>query len=114
MSRFPLVLLLAVVWGASPSAVHAQPPASAIGPPGAEPAPPVPAVKAGMPVSDSSGARVGVVETVAETSSGGLDVVAKIDGKLVGLSSSTLQLRSGRVISSQTKHEMLASAGATP
>jgi hypothetical protein len=64
-----------------------------------------------MVVSDRTGARVGVVKTVAETP-GGLNVVVEIEGKLVGVLPSTLQLRGESVVSSQTRDEILASAGA--
>jgi hypothetical protein len=52
-----------------------------------------------------------VVKTVAETTAG-LNVVIEIDGKLVGVSPSTLQLRGNAVVSRQTKAEILATAGA--
>jgi hypothetical protein len=105
-----LMMATALFAGAAGAQPAARP--TAIGPPGSDAAPPAPAVKPGMPVIDRSGAQVGVVQTVAEARQGGLSVVAKIDGKLIGLDASTLQLRDEGVISSQTKPEMLAAAGA--
>jgi hypothetical protein len=64
-----------------------------------------------MVVSDRTGARVGTVQTVTETP-GGLNVVIAIEGKLVGVLPSTLQLRGESVVSSQTREEILAMAGA--
>lgn len=114
MPKIALVWIVSGLCAASSSTVLAQPAPTALGPPGSHAAPPAPAIKPGMPVSDRSGAQVGLVETVAETPRGGLNVVVKIDGKLVGLAAATLALHESRVVSSQTKREMLASAGAPP
>ena len=73
--------------------------------------PPVPAFKAGAVVSDSTGATVGTVASVVEGESG-LMVVVKIDGKLVSVPQDTLTLVGDRAVSSRTKTQMLAEAGA--
>jgi hypothetical protein len=70
-----------------------------------------PAVKAGMAVVDRTGVQVGAIESVAESPQGPI-VVAKIDGKLVGLRPATLRLDGERAVSSQSKAEMVAAAGA--
>jgi len=84
---------------------------TAVGPPGATAKPPAPAFKPGMAVSDRAGARLGEIKTVTETPDG-LNVVIEIEGKLVGVAPSTLELRGGRAVSSQTRQEILAQAGA--
>jgi len=90
----------------------AQPaPPTPTGPVGAAAKPPAPAFKPGMVVLDRTGDRIGVVKTIAETP-GGLNVVVEIEGKLVGVLASTLQLRGDLVASSQTREEILAMAGA--
>ena len=97
--------------------IHAQPAGSEptpIGPPGSRTAPAAPDIKPGAPVRDRSGALVGRVQSIAETSSGAMNVIVEIDGKLVGLEASTLQLRGGSAMSTQSKSEMLARAGAHP
>jgi hypothetical protein len=75
--------------------------------------PAAPAFKAGMAVVDRSGARIGVIQAVTETP-GGLNVVVEIDGKLVGVPPARLELRGDTAVSSQTKAQILASAGAPP
>ena len=75
--------------------------------------PPAPAFKAGAAVSDSTGATVGTVASVIEGESG-LLVVVKIDGKLVSVPQETLTLAGERAVSSQTRSQMLAAAGAPP
>jgi hypothetical protein len=106
MPAFALIAVAASLFAAGP----APRPAAPAAPPVTKPAPP--AFKPGMAVLDRTGAQVGLIETVAETS-GGLNVVVKIDGKLVGLAPATLKLREGGgAVSSQTKQEMLAAAGA--
>ena len=117
MRRLPATALLGAALLALAGSAAAQPGGMSptpVGPPGSDLAPPAPAVKPGMAVTDRTGAQVGVVQTVAETPQGGMNVVAKIDGKLVGLDTSTLQLRDGGVASVQTKAQMLAAAGAPP
>jgi hypothetical protein len=105
MPAFALIAVAVSLFAAGP----APRPAPAA-PPVAKPA--APAFKPGMAVLDRTGAQVGLIETVAETP-GGLNVVVKIDGKLVGLAPATLKLREGGgAVSSQTKQEMLAAAGA--
>lgn len=73
--------------------------------------PAVPAFKPGMPVVDRTGADIGVVQTIAETAQG-LNIVVKIDGKLIGAPVATLTLRDDHAVSAQTKEELLAHAGA--
>ena len=112
-----VVLVYAGLICALVSAAHAQTANSeptALGPPGAHTAPPAPPVKLGMPIRDSSGAEVGVVQSVAETRAGDLNLVAKIEGKLIGLPVSTIHVVGDHVASSQTKEEMPRSAGSQP
>ena len=114
MPRALSALLFAtfVAGGALPANARSNPAAAtAVGPLGSKAEPTAPAIKPGTPVNDKSGNPVGLVETLIETPSGDLNVVVKIDGKLVGLNPSTLQLIGGREVSSQTKQEMLTSAG---
>lgn len=77
----------------------------------ATPAPPAPDIHPGMPVVDASGSQIGDVQTATDTPRG-LEVVVKVDGKLVGTPLSTLKVADGRVVSSQTKEQLLASSGA--
>jgi hypothetical protein len=88
-------------------------PPETVPPAAAAPVPkaPAPGFKPGMRVLDRSGAQIGRVQTVTETP-GGLNVVVEIDGKLVGVPPTTLELRGETVASSQSKAEMLANAGA--
>lgn len=72
--------------------------------------PAMPAFRPGMVVHDRAGTRIGAIKTVTETP-GGLNVVIEIEGKLVGVLPSTLRLQGETVVSSQTKAEILASAG---
>jgi hypothetical protein len=98
--------------GQPPPPVATPPaPSTATGAAGATAKPPAPAFKPGMVVVDRTGARVGVVKTITETP-GGLNVVIEIEGKLVGVLDSTLQLRGESAASSQTRAEILAMAGA--
>ena len=73
--------------------------------------PPTPAFKSGDPVIDSSGALVGTIATLTESAQGAI-VVLSIESKLVGVPQSTLKLDGDRVMSSQTKAQMLAAANA--
>jgi hypothetical protein len=75
--------------------------------------PPLPAFKPGTIVTDRTGAQVGLIQTITDTP-GGLNVVIAVDGKLVGVRPSTLQHSGEKAVSSQTKEEILATAGAPP
>ena len=91
-----------------PVAPMAAPPA------GAAPSsvtPPAPAIRAGEAVIDRSGAEVGRIQTLIESPAGPM-VVVQIDGKMVSLPQRTLRLQGETVVSSQSKAEMLAAAGA--
>ena len=74
--------------------------------------PPAPAFHAGDTVSDRNGAVVGEVQTLTETPAGPM-VVVRIDGKLVTLPQATLRMEGERIVSAQTKAQILAAAGAT-
>jgi hypothetical protein len=65
-----------------------------------------------MPVVDRMGASIGTVQSVTETP-GGPNVVLTVDGKLVGVAPRTLRLQDQTVVSSQTKAQILAAAGAS-
>jgi hypothetical protein len=109
MAGLAIALALPPACG-SAADVGAQPsPGTAAG--AALPSTAAPAVKAGMAVVDRTGVQVGAIESVAESPQGPI-VVAKIDGKLVGLRPATLRLDGERAVSSQSKAEMVASAGA--
>jgi hypothetical protein len=62
-------------------------------------------------VFDQNGAKVGVVEAMAPSPSG-LSVVLLIDGKLVSVAASKLHRVGPRIISTETKTEILSRAGA--
>jgi len=94
-----------------PPPAATQPAPAPMNPVGADTKPPAPAFKPGMVVVDRTGARLGIVKTIAETP-GGLNVVVEIDGKLVGVLASTLQLRGESAASSQTRDEIFTMAGA--
>lgn len=108
-----LALALALPPARGPAAEVGAQPSSGTPSEAALPSTAAPAVKAGMAVVDRTGVQVGAVESVAESPQGPI-VVAKIDGKLVGLRPSTLRLDGARAVSSQSKAEMVAAAGAAP
>lgn len=89
-------------------ATKAIPPAPTDSPPVAS-AEPAPAFRAGAKVSDSSGADIGVIQSIAESSTGAM-IVLKVDGKLVSVPQGTLAPFGENVKSSQTKAEILAAA----
>ncbi|HTI67957.1 MAG TPA: hypothetical protein VL460_10485 [Caulobacteraceae bacterium] len=78
----------------------------------AAPAPPAPAFSAGSTVVDSQGVVLGSIEGLAQGQGDEMVVVVKIDGKLVSIPESTLRLAGGGAVSSQTKAQILAAAGA--
>lgn len=90
---------------AAPAAKTA-PPAPTDDPPASSSAP-APAFRAGAKVSDSSGAQIGVIQSIAEASTGAM-VVLNVDGKLVSVPQGTLSPFGDNVKSSQTKAEILA------
>jgi hypothetical protein len=73
-------------------------------------APAAPAFKIGAIVTDRTGARLGPIQNLAEAARGPM-VVISIDGKLVSVPQSTLTLKGGGAVSSQTKAEIAAAAG---
>jgi hypothetical protein len=75
------------------------------------PALPAPAIHPGMPLFDRSGVQIGEVQAAADTPRG-LEVVVKVDGKLLGAPLSTLRVEGDHVVSSQTKEQLLVSTGA--
>ena len=85
-----------------------QPPASQVQ---LKTLPPAPAFTEGMMVVDRSGAQIGRVKSLVETQYGAL-IIVEIDGKLVGVPRSTLLLQNEKILSSQTKDEILRAAGA--
>jgi hypothetical protein len=86
-------------------------PSSAAPPPPPPTAAPAPAIQAGESVFDRSGREVGKVQGLVETPAGAM-IVASIDGKLISLPQRTLKVDGDRVVSSQSKEQMLAAAGA--
>ena len=85
-----------------------QPPTVLVDP---APRPPPPAFNAGELIVDRLGVQVGPIETLTEAEAG-LVVVIKIDGKLVGVPASTLKRDGDKIVSLQSRAEMLAAAGA--
>jgi hypothetical protein len=101
---------------APPPATAQLPPAAPTAPPsaGAAPSsvtPPAPAFRAGDAVFDRDGAAVGQVLTLTESPAGPM-VVVRIDGKMVTVPQSTLRMEGQRIVSAQTKAQILAAAGA--
>ncbi|MGI9168880.1 MAG: hypothetical protein ACR2FH_01710 [Caulobacteraceae bacterium] len=72
---------------------------------------PAPHFKVGAMVTDRTGARLGPIQSLAEAARGAM-IVIEIDGKLVSVPQSTLKAKGGGAVSSQTKAEILAAAGA--
>ena len=89
-------------------ATKAIPPAPTDTPPASDKAP-APAFRAGAKVSDSTGAQIGVIQSIAEASTGSM-VVLNIDGKLVSVPQGTLSPFGETVKSSQTKAQILSAA----
>jgi hypothetical protein len=103
-----LACLAAVIAGSAWAQVSSSPSS----PSGAVLAP-APAFKAGAMVVDRNGVRLGPVESLAETGATAVAmVVIKIDGKLVSVPQSTLAPKGANVVSTQSKAEILAAAGA--
>ena len=126
----PLIPALAAVIalaGASQAQCQAPPPSSARSSPQLPPTapverptvgeapssvtPPAPAFKSGDAVADRDGTALGSVQTLVESAAGPM-VVVNIDGKLVSLPQSTLRMRGSAIMSTQTKAQILAAAGA--
>jgi len=100
----PLAGLVAVA-APGPSGAAAGPPTLAPGTPAPAAAAPAPPFAPGMTVIDRTGAPVGTVESLAESTQGPR-VVLEVDGKLVAVPQSTL--RFGRaIVSSETKAQIL-------
>ena len=102
---------------APPQTTPQPPPVAPTAPPsaGAAPSsvtPPAPAFRAGDTVADSEGVAIGQVQTLTETPAGPM-VVVRIDGKMVTLPQATLRMEGQRIVSGQTKAQILAAAGAT-
>lgn len=93
------------------AAQAAPPPVSPGGSPPPPTASPALAVEAGDAVFDRTGQPVGQVQSLVETPAGPM-VVARIDGKMISLPQSTLKKEDGRLISSQSKTQMIDAAGA--
>lgn len=110
LSRFQSAVVGFLAIGLSPTLALSAVPTTA--PPRPPPtAPPAPAIEAGSVVYDRSGLDAGVVQSLVETPAGPM-IVARIDGKLISLPQKTLTLRDGRLVSDQTKDQMMDAAGA--
>lgn len=94
---------------APPAAAKVTPPPPTAAPP-ATTGEPAPAFRAGAKVTDATGADIGVIQSIAEASTGAM-VVLQVDGKLVSVPQGTLSPFGENVKSSQTKAQILA---ATP
>src|SRR5262245_8445927 len=86
-------------------AAQAQEPASKPAyPPDASAAAPA-KLKTGMTVKDSAGATVGKIASVGDASDASAKVALDVDGKTVDVPASTLSVKGGSAVSSQTKAE---------
>jgi hypothetical protein len=111
--QFSAIAALSLAAGAASAQPPTQaPPAGPLSPP-AEIAPAAPAFKKGAVVVDRAGAKLGPIKSLTEAPRGPM-VVIEIDGKLVSVPQATLSLKSDGVVSSQTKAQILAAAGAPP
>jgi hypothetical protein len=113
----PVVQFSAIVLGLAAGGASAQPqtqapPAGPLSRP-AEIAPAAPAFKDGAVVIDRAGVKLGPIKSLTEAPRGPM-VVIEIDGKMVSVPQGTLTLKSDGVVSSQTKAQILAAAGAPP
>lgn len=79
---------------------------------GADSASAIAAVKPGAPVKDPSGAMIGTVTRVGQSSDGQLAVVVRIDGQPVNLSANILTPEGNSLVSSMTKAQIKAAAKA--
>ena len=91
-------------------AVQAQEPASKpADPPDASASAAAPAkLKTGMMVKDSAGATVGKIASVGDASDASAKVALEVDGKTVDVPASTLSIKGGSAVSTQTKAEIKA------
>ncbi len=101
--------ILALGAQAAPTQAKVIPPAPTAEPP-ATAREPAPAFRAGAKVSDATGADIGIIQSIAEASTGAM-VVLQVDGKLISVPRGTLAPFGENVKSSQTKSQILA---ATP
>lgn len=120
---FPVLATVIALAGSGQALAQARPTASPQTPPVAPAAlapgeapssvtPPAPAFKSGDAVADSAGAALGAVQALVESPAGPM-VVVNIDGKLVSLPQATLKMQGNAIVSTQTKAQILAAAGAT-
>ena len=96
---------------AAPAA--ATPPTSVPSASAADPADPTKGLKAGMPVTDSSGAAVGTISRIGRTADGQAAAELDVDGKTLALSIANLSLApSGdHAVVAATKAQVQAAAG---
>lgn len=121
--RLPTLAALVALAGAgqayaqtAPSPTPQPPPVAAVTAPapGEAPSsvtPPAPAFNAGDAVTDRDGAALGAVQTLVESPAGPM-VVVNIEGKMVSLPQATLKMQGKAIVSTQTKAQILAAAGA--
>lgn len=123
----PALAAVAALAGATQAQCQAQPAPPALASPQLPPAapverptvgeapssvtPPAPAFKSGDAVADRDGVALGSVQTLVESPAGPM-LVVNIDGKLVSLPQTTLKMQGAAIVSSQTKAQILAAAGA--
>lgn len=93
---------------APPVAPKSAPPAPTDSPPSSS-GMPAPVFRAGAKVSDSTGAQIGVIQSIAQASTGSM-VVLNVDGKLISVPQGTLSPFGENVKSSQTKEQILSAA----
>ena len=109
-------VMIAMALAAAAPAAQAQPGAPPAGPiPDAHPSasvnPPTTAgLKAGMPVKDSTGALIGTLTQVGQTTDGRPMASLQIDGRQVLVPAGDLSAQNGQAVSSMTKAQLQASA----
>jgi hypothetical protein len=73
---------------------------------------PAPAFKVGDVVVDRNGNEIGVVAGVGEGGQHLMQLIVKIDGKLVTVPETVLSFQNGRLVSTRSKSELLAAVSA--
>jgi hypothetical protein len=71
---------------------------------------PARAFKVGADVIDRRGALIGTVAGVGQNPNGTMQVVVKVNGKLISLPETALSFEGDRLVSARTKAELLAAA----
>lgn len=70
-------------------------------------------LEAGALVTDAAGGEIGLIQSVADGTTG-QTVIVQIDGQLYGLPASTLSTASGKIVSRNTKDQIKAASKPQP